>query len=50
MGIEKINLDIEMDFMNFHFHFKSFYIYNFFNLFFFIFKCYGTSMCGGKKL
>jgi hypothetical protein len=36
MGLEKINLDIEMDFTNFHFHFKSFFFKDFFLLDFFI--------------
>jgi hypothetical protein len=48
MGFEKVNLDIKMDFTNFHFHFLNFD--NFFLTLLFYLKCYGTSMCGGKML
>jgi hypothetical protein len=50
MGLEKINLDIKMDFTNLKFEIWN--IKNFekkFLAWFFHLKCYGTSMCGGKK-
>jgi len=46
MGFEKVNLNIKIDFTNFHFlNFD-----NFFLTWLFYLKCYGTSMCGGKML
>jgi hypothetical protein len=50
MGLEKINLDIEMDFMNLKFETWNVIICErLFLAWFFHLKCYGTSMCGGKK-
>jgi hypothetical protein len=48
MDLEKINLDIEMDFTNLKISFKKI-LRDFFLLDFFHLKCYGISMCGGKS-
>ncbi len=51
MGLEKINLDIEMDFMNLKFEIWNVIICErLFLAWFFHLNCYGTSMCGGKKI
>jgi hypothetical protein len=51
MGLENINLNIEMDFTNLKFSILNLKIfYKFFLAWFFHLKCYGTSMWGSKKL
>jgi hypothetical protein len=52
MGLEKINLNIKVDFMNLKFSFQILKILrDFFLLDFFQVKCYGISnMRGGKNL
>jgi hypothetical protein len=51
MGLEKINLDMEIDSTNLKFSFENFkYFYRLFFAWFFHLKCYGISMCGDKKI
>jgi hypothetical protein len=51
MGLEKINLNIKMDFYKFEIFILNLKTFErLFLAWFFHLKCYGTSMCGGKKL
>jgi len=51
MGVQKLNLDIEMNFANLKFEIWNIKTFErIFLTWYFHFKCYGISMCASNKL